>query len=165
MSKLAMTFGYELELGDVLRSRKVPEEFGAWEYAETDIVNLHEPYANIATDPLGQEPPMGGEINIRPGGTPEEVAQRVYDTIQWFAKQGDRPTASCVNHGHVHVRIPGLRDNILLLKRLTRWIQDNQFYLIKTLYGYQEDQLMSCTKTARTYLKWDGGRPMPEYAG
>src|SRR6185437_5624122 len=81
--------------------------------------------------------------------------------LRWFNVQGDYPSASCVNHGHVHVRVPGLRDNVALLKKLTHWVGDNQGYLIRTLYGYREEPLMDCTKTARTYLKWDGGRPMP----
>lgn len=158
-----MTFGYELELGDVLRSRALPERLGSWEYAETDIVNLYPPYANVAVDPLGKEPPVGGEINIWPGKTPEEVASRVSETINWFHKQGDRPSASCVNHGHVHVRVEGLRNNIKLLKKLTLWIKENQDVMIAYLYAYRPDTLMAATKTARTYLKWDGGRPMPSW--
>lgn len=160
---MKMTFGYELELGDVLRSRKVPEKYGTWEYAETDIVNLHEPYRNIACDPLGKDPPMGGEINIKPGHSIDEVADRVLDTIEWFRKQGDEPTASCVNHGHVHVRVVGLRDNIMALRRLTSWIKKNQMEVIDYAYDYRETREMAKTKTARTYLKWDGGRPMPPW--
>jgi hypothetical protein len=158
-----MTFGYELELGDVLRSRKIPEELGSWEYAETDIVNLRKPYADRATDPLGLEPPVGGEINVFPGKSPEEVAQRADTIIKWFRSQGDSPTAGCVNHGHVHVRVPGLRDDIRLLKRLTNWIAHNQDELINRAYGYDEHPWMAKTRTARTYLKWDGGRPMPSW--
>lgn len=156
-----MTFGYELELGDILRSRKIPEGLGSWEYAETDIVNLHSPYANMATDPLGESPPVGGEINVYPGKTPEEVAYRASNIINWFQARLDKPSAGCVNHGHVHVRVPGLKDDIRLLKRLTNWVAQNQDELIKLAYGYAEDPLMAQTKTARTYLKWDGGRPMP----
>lgn len=162
---MRMTFGYELEVGDVSRTRHIPEKLGSWEYAETDIVNLRGRYANIAVDPLGLTPPVGGEVNIFPGETPEEVAFRTSECIKWFIDQGDLPSASCVNHGHVHVRVPGLRDDIVLLKRLTNWIIDNQMYLIDTIYGYSEQPSMEQTKTARTYLKWDGGRPMPLWMG
>lgn len=157
------SMGYEAEFGDILRSRAVPKEFGAWEYAETDIVNLNGDYKNIACDPLGEQPEMGGEINIAPGKTPEEVAQRVSGLIEWFRAQGDEPTASCVNHGHVHVRVVGLRDDIEALKKLTSWINNNQSYLIGKAYGYREHERMRYTRTARTYLKWDGGRPMPTW--
>lgn len=162
---MKMTFGFELEVGDVRRDRKVPEKFGSWEYAETDIVNLYSPYKNIATDPLGKEPPVGGEINIYPGRSPEEVSARVVDTIAWFRKHGDKPTASCVNHGHVHIRVVGLWDDIKALKQLTAWIMRNQSVLIAHAYGYQEHSMMRHTRTARTYLKWDGGRPMPPWMG
>lgn len=158
-----LTFGYELELGDISRARLVPEEFGTWEYAETDIVNLMPPYRHIAVDPLGKEPPSGGEINIRPGHSVEEVAERVSACIEWFRGQGDDPTTSCVNHGHVHVRVIGLRDDIVRLKRFITWIKANQLELIERAYGYKECFGMVNTKTARTYLRWDGGRPMPDW--
>jgi hypothetical protein len=158
-----ITYGYELEVGDIHRSCKIPEKLGSWEYAECDIVNLLPPYANIATDPLGLTPPVGGEVNIFPGHSPEEVADRVMQVLELFQRQGDSPTASCVNHGHVHVRLAGLRDDIKALKRATGWINDNQTYLIRKVYGYEEYPLMRYTKTARIYLKWDGGRPMPSW--
>jgi hypothetical protein len=135
---------------------------GAWEYAERDIVNLRAPYANVAADPLGKEPPVGGEINIYPGKSPEEVADRVAATIEWFRKQGDTPTVSCRAHGHVHVRVKGLRDDIGALKRLTKWIVANH-ELVKQVHAYKEEPLMAETKTARIYLKWDGARPMPDW--
>lgn len=160
---MKLTFGYEFEAGDILRSRKVPECYGTWEYAETDIVNLHGEYKYIAVDPLGKEPPVGGEINIVPGRNPEEVATRVADLIAWFQARGDQPSASCVNHGHVHVRVVGLRDNLKLLSKLTKWIGANQKDLVRIAYGYMPCPEMGLTKTARTYLQFDGGRLMPDW--
>lgn len=158
-----MTFGYELELGDVLRSRELPDWMGSWEYAETDIVNIHPPHEGVACDPLGTHPPVGGEINILPGRSPREVADLVSRSIEWFREQGDNPSASCVNHGHVHVRVPRLRDDVNALRRLTSFIRRNQHLLIEHCYQYKEHPLMKETRTARTYLKWDGGRPMPDW--
>lgn len=157
------SLGYELELGDVSRKLVIPEKFGEWEYAETDIVNLHYPYKYVATDPLGEDPPMGGEINIKPGYTVDEVAERVSNTIHWFTEAGMMPTASCVNHGHVHVRVKGLRDDVEALRRVTAWIRKNQQVVIARAYKYKEHADMSKAKTAKTYLKWDGGRPMPDW--
>lgn len=158
-----MTFGYELELGDIVRSRALPEWMGAWEYAETDIVNIYGTHKGKACDPLGMHPPVGGEINILPAPDPFALANRVSRSIDWFREQGDKPSASCVNHGHVHVRVPGLRDDIEALKRLTAYIKRNQQATIAACYGYAEHPRMGETKTARTYLKWDGGRPMPDW--
>jgi len=157
------TFGYELELGDVYRHRVLPEHFGSWEYAECDIVNIHGKYAGIACDPLGRAPPVGGEINVYPTRTVEELRNTIMQCITWFRQHDDEPSASCVNHGHVHVRAPGLRDDVGALKRLTECIYQHQHYLIEHCYGYQERLLMAKTRTARTYLKWDGGRPMPDW--
>lgn len=160
-----ITCGYELELGDINRNRTLPARFGAWEYAECDIVNIHGPYAGIACDPLGTHPPYGGEINMYPSKNTGELASRIMDTISHFRDNGDHPSASCVNHGHVHIRVPGLRDNIHLLKRLTKYIMKHQAEVIEKCYQYEEHPDMAQCKTARTYLKWDGGRPMPLWMG
>lgn len=159
------TWGYELELGDVLRTRKIPPELGSWEYAETDICNIHEPYRGLASDPLGIQPPLGGEINIRPTRTVLQATQRVMDTINWFKEQGDEPSAACTNVGHVHVHIPGLMEDIEGLKALTRYIINNQQTAISACWQYKEHPLMKKAKSACTYMKWDGGRPMPDWMG
>ena len=51
---------------DIDRRLNIPENLGKWEYCETDIINLYEPYKLIACDPLGINPPFGGEINTVP---------------------------------------------------------------------------------------------------
>lgn len=157
------TWGYEIEFGDISRNTEIPSHLGAWEHAETDIVNLREPYRGLACDPLGLEPPVGGEINTRPTSTWEEQVERVMEIIQLFRDKGEEPTASCVNHGHLHVHVPGLKDDVESLKKLIRYIRDNQHITIEKLYQYRPDPRMDYAKTAKTYLKWDGGRPMPDY--
>lgn len=158
-----MTFGYELELGDVLKSRNLPNHFGTWEWAERDIVNVYPPYRGVASDPLGENPPVGGEINVHPARSPEELADLISEIINWFHCQGDNVSAGPVNHGHVHVRVPGLRDDLPRLKRLTQYIRDNQQTAIWAIYNFQDHAAMSEAPGLRTYLKWDGGRPMPNW--
>jgi hypothetical protein len=157
------TWGYEIEWGDISRNVVIPEHLGTWEHAETDIVNLREPYFGLACDPLGLEPPVGGEINTKPTKTIHEQINRISEIKDIFLKLGQEPTASCVNHGHLHVYVPGLKDDIDALKRLTAYIKKNQHLTIEKCYGYRVHQDMSMAKTAKTYLKWDGGRPMPDY--
>lgn len=157
------TWGYELEFGDINRSVIIPDHLGKWEYAETDIVNLTPPYRGLACDPLGIDPPVGGEINTKPTNTWQGQVDRIFDIVDVFRNLGQEPTASCVNHGHLHVRVPGLKDDIGALKRLTRYIRDNQHMVIDQCYQYRIHPDMSLAKTAKTYLKWDGGRPMPDY--
>ena len=43
------SWGYEIEWGDIDRRIKIPENLGSWEYAETDIVNLKEPFKGLFT--------------------------------------------------------------------------------------------------------------------
>lgn len=159
------TWGYELELGDICRDSTVPPHLGSWEYAETDICNIHPPYRGRASDPLGIQPPVGGEINMLPTKTTEELVARIAETINWFTAQGDSPSAGCTNVGHVHVHVPGLIEDSEALKKLTQYIIDNQKYAISSCWAYEEHPLMAKTKTARTYMKWDGGRTMPDWMG
>ncbi len=157
------TWGYELEVGDVSRDLDLGE-LGSWATSETDIVNLKPPYRHIAADPLGLEPPMGGEINTRPTKTIDGQIQRIKDILQLVRDNGEEATIShCVNEIHVHVHVPGLIDDIDALKRLTKYIQDNQWTVIEKCVQYEEHPLMKETKTARRYCKWDMGRYMPDW--
>lgn len=157
------TWGFEIEWGDITRSLHVPEHLGKWEHAETDIVNLNGKYRGLACDPLGLEPPVGGEINTKPTKTWQEQVDRIFEIYDFFKANGDDPTASCVNHGHLHVYVPGLKDDIASLKKLVKYIQENQHQVIDRCYQFRLHPNMSMAKTAKTYLKWDGGRPMPDY--
>ena len=141
------TWGYEVEWGDIDRKLQVPSHLGSWEYAETDIVNIHEPFKYVACDPLGTEPYMGGEVNTKPTRTWQEQVDRVFELKKFFEDNGNKPSASCVNHGHVHIFVPELKNDLDGLKRLIAYIKDNQ----------RE------SKGAKMYLKLDGGRPMPDY--
>ena len=157
------TWGYEIEWGDIDRRIKVPENLGSWEFAETDIVNIHEPFKYVACDPLGEEPYMGGEINTKPTKTWQEQVDRIMEIHQLFVDAGNSPSASCVNHGHLHVFVPGLKDDIESLKRLVAYIKENQADVIENVYQFYEAPQMKGCKGAKMYLKFDGGRPMPEY--
>lgn len=161
--KRAFTYGYEIEWGDIDRRLAIPSHLGTWEFAETDILNLHGDYAYRAVDPLGLEPPVGGEVNTKPTATWQEQVDRIMEIHQLFVDNGDRPSSSCVNHGHLHVRVPGLVDDIDGLKRLIRYIKENQLTTIDRCYGFYKHQEMTSFAGATNYLKFDGGRPMPDY--
>lgn len=161
--KNTFTYGYEIEWGDISRKLEIPAHLGAWEYAETDIVNIHGEHAWKATDPLGLEPPVGGEINTKPTKTWPEQVDRIMELHQLFVDNGDQPSASCVNHGHLHIYVPGLKNDIAGLKRLIAYIKENQADIIDACYGFYNHPEMKSQKNATTYLKFDGGRPMPDY--
>ena len=161
--KKDFTWGYEIEWGDIDRTLKIPEHLGTWEYAETDIVNIHDPYKYIATDPLGLLPPMGGEINTKPTASWPEQVFRILEIKKLFEDHGNTPSSSCVNHGHLHVFVPGLKEDIGALRGLTDYIRRNQAITVEKCYGFKERSDMSLFKNAKPYLKLDGGRLMPDY--
>ena len=156
------TWGYEIEWGDIDRRLEIPAHLGSWEYAETDIVNIHEPFKYIACDPQGTDPYMGGEINTRPTAAWQEQVERVMEIHKFFEDNDNQPSASCVNHGHLHVFVPELKNDIDVLKKLTAYIKENQTATIESCYGFYEvAQMKGCG--AKMYLKYDGGREMPDY--
>jgi hypothetical protein len=162
-SKDKFTYGMEIEWGDVPRSFSIPEHLGSWEYSERDIINLRAPYQYVCADPLGEDPPFGGEINTKPTKTWQEQVDRYFELQQLFTDAGHPPTVGATAHTHIHCRVPGLRDDIDALKRLTRYIKENQETTIDRVYGFYEHNQMKGAKGAKMYLKFDGGRPMPDY--
>lgn len=158
------TYGFEIEWGDVPRNIEIPEHLGSWEASETDILNMREPYAFVAADPLGLSPPVGGEINTKPTKTWQEQVDRVFEIRDYFREKGFEPTVCMSTHAHVHIHIPGLADDITALKRLSQYVYDNQMDTVEGVYGYYDDPGMKgAAKGAKMYLKYDGGRLMPEY--
>jgi hypothetical protein len=106
---------------------------------------------------------MGGEINTMPTKTWQEQVVRINDLHDFFVHHGNQPSASCVNHGHLHVFVPGLKNDVDALKRLVKYIKENQDDVIENCYQFYEAPQMKSCKGAKMYLKYDGGRPMPEY--
>jgi hypothetical protein len=157
------TYGYEIEWGDIDRNFKVPSDLGSWEYCETDIVNLREPYRGLGSDPKGQNPPVGGEINTMPTKTWKEQVDNIIKLRDLFTEHGTPPTSGVVNHGHLHIHVPGLTEDVEALKRLMAYIKVNQHVTIKALHQFRIEPGMEKTKTAKTYLKHDGGRIAPDW--
>jgi hypothetical protein len=157
------TYGMEIEWGDVPRYFSIPDHLGTWEYSERDIINLRYPYQYVCADPLGQTPPVGGEINTKPTRTWMEQVDRYFELQKLFEDNGTPPTVCATTHTHIHCRVPGLRDDIDALKRLTKYIKENQTKAIDYVYGFYDHPEMRGAKGTKMYLKFDGGRPIPEY--
>lgn len=162
---ITKTWGSEIEWGDIPRYLDIPKHLGSWEYSEVDVVNIREPYKYVAADPLGLVPPFGGEINTVPDRTYEEQLTRIMELKKFFQVAGYPPTPSMTSHFHVHVHVPGLREDISLLKKLTRYILDNQDLLAKRVGQFQKYDSMKGLKNSTSYFKYDGGRQMPEWMG
>jgi len=93
---------------------------------------------------------------------PTKTWQQQVDNIikirDLFTEHGTPPTSGIVNHGHLHVHVPGLIEDIDALKRLMVYIKHNQHITMERVYQFSIQPGMEKTKTARTYLKHDGGR-------
>lgn len=157
------TYGYEIEWGDIDRKLIIPEHLGKWEYCETDVCNIYEPYRYVASDPLGISPPFGGEINTKPTKTWREQVDRIMEIYDLFVKHGNTPSSACVNEGHIHIFIPGLKEDVDALKRLIKYIQLNQKDTIKACNQFKEYPGMKFCDGAKMYLKLDIGREIPEF--
>jgi hypothetical protein len=157
------TWGAEVEYADVykLRLQDLPEELGKWEWAEKEICNTRYPYAGIAVDPKGVDPPVGGEINTKPTKTYQEQVDRILEITEWMKSKGEHPTASFTSPFHIHIHIPGLIEDVLALKNLVKYQIENQRDMVNLCYQYKPYSNM--LGSARNYLRRDGGLLMPSY--
>lgn len=143
MKDYKISFGAELEFSDVDRSIGIPKELGSWEGpkiagmnlgSELDIVNTKGEWRGIATDPLCVSCPVGGEIHVNPSWTIDSQLIRILRIIDLFPQIG----VACVNHGHIHVGIPGIRKDLQAIKNLFTYTRRNELYVLKACSGYYE---------------------------
>ena len=140
-NKYKLSFGAELEWSDIDRSIDIPKELGSWEgpkiagYAlgsEIDIVNTKGEWRGVATDPLCLECPVGGEIHVNPSWTIESQLIRIMRIMDLFPQVG----VACPNHGHIHVGIQGIRQDLQAIKNLFEYTAENQIDVLKYCSGY-----------------------------
>lgn len=110
----AMTFGAELEYADVRYGQRLPDGC-CWNKMDHTIVNSN----GIANDPLGRLWVYGGEINTRPTGTAEEQAELFAEINEMLDPP---PVINYRDNLHIHVRVPGLKDDLDACKKLLRYI-------------------------------------------
>ena len=153
-----LSYGMELEFGDVPRLLTIPEHLGSWNNFETDIVNQIAPYYGIAADPDGKNPPVGGEINTVPTiGTAGQV--KIFNELLYYFKQNDvTPTTSCVSQTHIHIHVPLLNKDLNMLKQLAKFIFKHQSNIVSHANQFVLDNRMFETETAIDFLQNDNGR-------
>lgn len=161
--KNTFTYGFEFEAGDVKRALEIPPHLGKWEHAEADIVNTRAPYRGICADPAGIDPPVGGEVNTIPTRDYPDQVLKILDLANFFTRNGCPPSSPFTTHNHCHVHVPGLIESPEGLKRLIKYVGENQHDFVQTCYRYHELPEMKEAPAARTYLKLDGARMMPDW--
>lgn len=106
------TFGVEHEWGDIPRNEPLPEGF-KWDDRDNTIVNSN----GIANDPKGELYAFGGEINTPPTDT---ISGQVV-ILEQLVKRYPMAVVNYRSNTHVHIRVPGLKDNLRALKRITQY--------------------------------------------
>jgi GNAT superfamily N-acetyltransferase len=158
-----LSFGAELEFSNIPKSKEIPADLGQWEYSELDIINTKGEFANICADPRGVEPPVGGEINTIPSKNFVDQVDKIMQIIELF--ENDDIDIGITAHTHIHVHVDGLEEDMEALRRLLSYIYDNQEIAINACYKYNEKIIPEDKQFSkiRRYLKFDGGRPLPEW--
>lgn len=103
------TFGAELEMADWDRRRPLPSFVWALDEDWT-MVNSD----GVAVDPRGQLYPLGGEWCASPTDQPSGVGEQVGAFLAAYPEA----TVNYRSNLHVHVRVPGLREDLRGLRRL-----------------------------------------------
>jgi hypothetical protein len=112
------SYGVELEYGNSSRLCKLPE--GAfWNDKDNTCVSS----TGIANDPLGKLYLFGGEINTKPTSTIEEQIEHIKEINQILQPV---PIVNYRSNLHIHVRVPGLNENLEHCKKLLRYVNIHQ---------------------------------------
>lgn len=114
---MTITYGMELEFGDIWRDRDLPDGL-SWNKKDYSIVSS----TGIANDPKGLVYARGGEINSTP-------TESIDEQLGFFSRLLAADLSPALNHRtnlHLHVRVPGLSENIEQLKALLKYADANQ---------------------------------------
>jgi hypothetical protein len=117
-----LTFGCEHEWADWDQRNPLPHGFGI-DRRDTTMVNSN----GIAVDPTGRHHHRGGEVNTRPTSNPYDQSVLMSQLLQGPCRDA---VVNYRSNLHVHVRVPGLRDDLPALKKLAFF---NQRFLKRIL--------------------------------
>ena len=138
-----ITFGAEYEYGDIDRKAKLPDGL-SWNKKDYSIVSS----TGIANDPKGLLYTKGGEINSRPT---ETIAEQV-DFFDALMASGIGPQLNYRTNLHLHVRVPGLSEDLKALKTLLRYVDENQ----NAIYEAIEPIPVPCLEQFETKEEYQG---------
>lgn len=119
------TLGCELEIGDVDTKIKIPKELGQWDYHDSSIMNSN----GTANDPYRLLNRYGGEIQVKPTHSSVKLVNRVCDIYSLFPKRDFNFTTNL----HVHIRVPGLRDDVKSLQKIATYLREYGKLMFETI--------------------------------
>lgn len=116
------TYGVELEYGNCDRTIKDLPDGAKWNSLDNTCVSS----TGIANDPQGKLYKFGGEINTRPTTTVDEQVEHIAKVNKFLRDNGPAPIVNYRSNLHIHIRVPGLKDDLPALKKLLRYINNYQ---------------------------------------
>ena len=112
------SYGVELEYGNSYRFCELPEG-ASWNDKDNTCVSS----TGIANDPDGKLYKYGGEINTKPTYSIEEQIAHIKEIN---SRLSPSPLVNYRSNLHIHIRVPGLRDDLEACKKLLRYIDKYQ---------------------------------------
>lgn len=143
------TYGIELELGDSFNQSLLP--CGAtWNEKENAPANS----IGIGVDPKGKLYPFGGEINTKPTDNIDEQVQNVKEVINSLKPKPFFNTQWTPLH--VHIRVPGLCEDLEALKKIFVYWDERADALRKRLFPLAFNKNISTLmkQVVRKNAKW-----------
>ena len=138
MKNYVVSYGIELEWGDIDRRIDIPSDLGCWEgpklengvygNSELDAVNSD----GSLPDSHGISTVYGGEINVVPTHTIDEQIEKISKLRQLFGY----PFAGFVSNTHIHVYCPEIDTN--KLKEYTKRYEKEFIYAVSDIEGVEE---------------------------
>jgi len=87
----------------------------------------------IANDPLRKLYAYGGEINTKPCASVSEQVMHIADIIKALEEQGPEPIVNYRSNMHIHIRVPGLKDDLATLKKMYAYFQKYYAYIFSVV--------------------------------
>lgn len=114
-NKESFTVGVELEFADIDITNTLPE--GAkWNHQDYTIINSN----GIANDPHGELYKFGGEINTMWYNDIDKSLSHIQNIINSL---NPKPVINYKCNLHIHIGVPGLKDDIEALKQIMQYIR------------------------------------------
>jgi hypothetical protein len=126
------TYGVELEYGNCDRKIKDLPEGAKWNTLDNTCVSS----TGIANDPQGKLYEFGGEINTKPTSTSDEQVEHIAKINKFLRDNGPSPIVNYRSNLHIHIRVPGLKDDLKALKQLLTYIntyQEQAFAIVENI--------------------------------
>ena len=113
---MSWTYGAEHEFANLPRNEPLPKGY-KWDTRDVTIVNSN----GIANDPSGELYAFGGEVNTPPTRSIEGQVR----CLQTLVARYPMAEVNYRSNLHIHIRVPGLKDDLKLLKQFQRYIHEH----------------------------------------